>query len=211
MGNWFPVTFRQASITPKFKQLVYEFPKRAALLYAVGDTTEQVIENAHAMANRWRRMYSSVRDPIKKLLLLAKKQWNFSCAGVSQNPGPGPDPDPDPDPDPNPNPNPNFIIVLFCLALLTLQPRLNYRPSTVCRWLVCSLVVGQTMTAQNTGLLVQSPPSSAGKVLASGLRGVGSNPHWGLGCRCSMCACCIKRTNPNPNPNPNSHLNKPRF
>ena len=48
MGNCVPVTFRDMTITPKFMQLVIEFPRRARKFRCIGDTTEQVIENMHA-------------------------------------------------------------------------------------------------------------------------------------------------------------------
>ena len=81
MGNCVPVNFPQMTITPKFMQLVVEFPKRAIKFASIGDSTEQSIENMHATGKRWRRNFMSTKTKEKRGLLFMQKQWQERSAG----------------------------------------------------------------------------------------------------------------------------------
>ena len=69
------------TITPKFMQLVLEFPRRAQRSFSTGNLTEQVIENLHADINLHGGNYKAVRNVLRRLELIAKNQWSRTCDG----------------------------------------------------------------------------------------------------------------------------------
>ena len=84
MGNCIPVRFPEMTITPKFMQLVVEFPRRAVKFKSVGDTTEQVIENFHATGKRWRKCYMSVRDKKQRTKLFMQKAHRHAFGEIKK-------------------------------------------------------------------------------------------------------------------------------
>ena len=85
MGNCVPVNFPKMTITPKFMQLVVEFPKRAIKFASIGDSNEQSVENMHSTGKRWRRNFMSTRNKEKRGLLFMQKQWQERSAGSLQD------------------------------------------------------------------------------------------------------------------------------
>ena len=81
LGNWFPVSFPQATITPKFIQLVLEMPRRAQRSFSVGYQNEQVVENVHRDVHMHGDHYKCILDPQKRLVSQAKNQWQRTHDG----------------------------------------------------------------------------------------------------------------------------------
>ena len=80
-GNWFPTAFPSETITPKFIQLVLEFPRRAVRNWSVANLTEQVVENVDADINLHGGHYKAVRNEPKRMELIVKNQWSRTCDG----------------------------------------------------------------------------------------------------------------------------------
>lgn len=81
IGHYFPHNFPEASTRrTKFHILTHVMPKVAVRHKTIGLSTEQVIEVLHAVWNRRRHLYWSIKNPVKKLEAQVKDAQRQSYA-----------------------------------------------------------------------------------------------------------------------------------
>ena len=80
LGNWFPVSFPDETLSRTFHEVRYHVPEKVADCFTVGLYAENMSESIHPVINKFKRRYSSVTDLKMQLSLICKDQW------VSGNP-----------------------------------------------------------------------------------------------------------------------------